>query len=206
MRTTVLLALFLAVLGFCLVRAQLEKLNTTSLKTFSLPSTSIASTFATSSSSIAENLNDDAANFPDAKTNTTENHKGSGIKPSLGFYIGLPFMCVGLFILWLYCFHTINDWPSNLEVKGDLRPQDRWCRGSWSRGGLAWREYHPWWLSPSWSRSELSWLMTSLQTCILQCRLVIIPIWYCHNNLRLYVWNIYGNLLPSLFDQFIWSK
>jgi hypothetical protein len=72
-------------------------------------STSTASASFPSPSAISEKVADPAANFPNAKTNTTANHKGTGKKPSTGFYIGMAFMCVGLFLLWMCCFHSIDD-------------------------------------------------------------------------------------------------
>jgi len=109
MKTTFVLAVVLATLGYCLVfQNSLSIPSTTSPKDMVSPSSSIVVNPSSPAGSGQDHFGNHAVAFPDSKTNTTTDHEGSGKNPSTGFYVGMAFMCIGLFALWMCCFHSLQ--------------------------------------------------------------------------------------------------
>jgi len=109
MKTTFVLAAILATLGCCVVfHNSLSIPSTASPKDMLSPPSSIVVNPPSPAGSVPDHTGDHAVASPDSKTNTTTDHKGSGKKPGTGFYIGMAFMCVGLFAFWMCCFHSLQ--------------------------------------------------------------------------------------------------
>jgi hypothetical protein len=109
MKTTFVLAVILATLGYCVVfQNSLSIPSTASPKDTLSPPSLIVVNPPSPAGSGEDHSDNHAVASPDSKTNTITDHKGSGKKPSTGFYIGMAFMCVGLFALWMCCFHSLQ--------------------------------------------------------------------------------------------------